>query len=334
MPAFVLFALAIFPLSWTIAGLLRVWLRGRQWLWPADYDWFVCYALILAGVLLSTTVNPIPPREIGFSAYRWLDQVAVGWVVGLAWFGLPLLIWSHLWRRMPVHREVAGLYAPLRIQLAILLVGAFVEELWRALCLAIVTQSGFSDWLAVTACSVASGLSVRGTGKEKRVIAALDSAIFGGLFLWQHSLIAPFAAHLTLNGLLLMAARNSLVGQTGAPSGRGRMKCPFCQARLGFPEVDLRAAFHCPTCGELLQISSRYRFFLRCAWLASWILLLVVLLGLRFPSDSLSNAAVIWLFMGVVVGANFVLVRSALVIFPPKLQRGLPYFITLKLGRK
>jgi predicted RNA-binding Zn-ribbon protein involved in translation (DUF1610 family) len=129
-------------------------------------------------------------------------------------------------------------------------------------------------------------------------------------------------------------ARDISIAQTGATSRRGRMKCPFCQTRLSFPDVDLRDAFHCPTCDELLQISSRYRFFLHCAWLASWILFLVVLLSLRFSSDSFSNVAVIWLFMGVVLGANVVLVRSALLIFPPKLQRGTQYFTTLNLDRK
>lgn len=290
---------------------------------------------MLAGLLLATTINPIAPRQIGFSAYRWLDQIAVGWVAALGWFGLPPLIWLHLRIRMPIQRVVAGLNAAFLIQLAILLVGASAEELWRGLCLAVVTQSGASGWLGVTACSVASGLLVTGAKTRNRgVTMALDSAIFGGLFLWQHSLIAPLAAHITLNGLLLMAARNSSVAQTAATRSRGRMKCPFCQARLGFPEVDLRDAFHCPACRELLQLSPRYRLFLRCAWLASWILFLIVLLGLRFPFESLSNAAVIWLFVGLVLGANVALVRFALLMFPPKLERGVPYIPTLNLGKK
>ncbi len=109
--------------------------------------------------------------------------------------------------------------------LAILALGAFAEELWRALALTAFIQAGTSIESAVLLTSLSFGvghvISYRSLGATlgRALRPAAGGAFLAALFLWSRTLVTPFIAHVLLNSTAaLMQRKRALVKQDSKAS--------------------------------------------------------------------------------------------------------------------
>jgi hypothetical protein len=119
------------------------------------------------------------------------------------------------------------LYGPVTLWLTILAVGAFTEELWRALCISGLQQNGYSarlaDLLPAFIFSIAhmSGLPSRiPAGLEIACAEIVIGLIFGGIFVWSGNLVSPAIANVIFYTLTFFRLRQHYVLQSGTLRSR------------------------------------------------------------------------------------------------------------------
>jgi hypothetical protein len=289
--------------------------------------------LTMYGILLSCVIlwfwfsqNFFPP--VDFQSKSWLSGALKGGYFGLSWAGIWLWLWLVLSNPQRLRREVPGYGAGFAKQIAVWLVGAFSEELWRVLCITVLLARGYSAGFSVTAAALAFALAFLGDGLEGSILAALEGSIFGMLFVWQRSFFAPFAAHLAVQAVYLWG-----VGQF-SPEGQRKswmrgILCPICKAQLSRFQIKLRDSFDCPSCHEQISVSDRYRRAMRWVGLSAYLVFAAATMVLL--ENQISDTLFILLLWPVVFGAGtsgFLLYQR---LFPPQLQYGSPTFITLNL---
>jgi predicted RNA-binding Zn-ribbon protein involved in translation (DUF1610 family) len=157
-------------------------------------------------------------------------------------------------------------------------------------------------------------------------------AALGALFLWNGSLLVPFAAHTVLQAqVLLVAVAAAPDSIPGALSRRPFATCPACGARLSLQHVNHRIheAFLCPKCGTRLTTSDHWRGFFRWGLLIVYIFVFFVSWEI-FP-ELLKGSN--YLVSTIVYGLSTIGLSSILVlVFRPKLEFGDPDFVSLNLG--
>src|SRR2546429_5291428 len=95
----------------------------------------------------------------------------------------------------------SDLMAPLKVQIAVWLVGALAEETWRVTAIAALVTSRNSPLFSVVAVSVAFGSGCLSLGLQRAAVASLEGVFFGFLFLWQGAFPAPLSAPLPGHGV-------------------------------------------------------------------------------------------------------------------------------------
>jgi hypothetical protein len=286
------------------------------------------YGLLLCSAVLWLWFSHASFSPVGFQITGWLSAALNGGYFGLSWAGIWLWLWLVLSNPQRLRREVPGYGAHVAKQIIVCVVGAFSEELWRVLCITVLLASGYSAGFSVTATALAFALPFLGNGLEGSILAALEGAIFGMLFVWQRSFFAPFVAHLAVQAVYLWG-----VGQF-SPEGQRKswmrgIRCPICKAQLSRFQIKIRDPFDCPSCHEQISVSDGYRRAMRWAGLSAYLILYAsttVLLE-RKISDTLYIILVWPVAFG--VGTSGLLLYQRL--FPPQLQYGSPTFITLNL---
>ncbi len=288
------------------------------------------YVTLLCCLVLWLWLAPGLLPLVGFRSEGLLSAASKGAYFGLSWAGIWLWLWLVLSNPQRLRRAVPGYGARFRKQIAIWLVGALSEELWRVLCIAALLAHGYSAAFSVTATALAFGLASLGNGLEGSILAVLEGAILGMLFVWQRSFFAPFAAHLAVQAVYLWA-----VGQFSPEEQQKSwircIRCPICKPQLSRFQIKIREAFDCPACHEQISVSDGYRRAMRWAGLSAYQILYVsttVLLEKEI-SDTLYILLVWPVAFG--VGTSGLLLYQRL--FPPQLQYGSPTFITLNLER-
>lgn len=251
-----------------------------------------------------------------------------GGYVGLSWAGMWLWLWLVLSNPQRLSRAVPGYGARYLKQVVVCVVGAFFEELWRVLCIGALIASGYSPSLSVTAAAATFAIAFLGEGLERSILAGMEGALFGLLYVWQQSFFAPLAAHLAVQAVYLWG-----VGQF-SPNGPRKpwmraIRCPICNAQLSRLQIKIREQFNCPSCHERISVSDGYRNAMRWVGTLAYIFLYAstVLLLEHQISDTLM-ILVLWpVAFG--VGTSGLLLYQR--VFPPRLQYGSPSFITLNL---
>jgi hypothetical protein len=224
--------------------------------------------------------------------------------------------------------------APLKVQIAIWVVGALAEEMWRVTAIAALVTSRNSPLFSIIAASVAFGSGYLSLGPQRTAFAILEGVFFGFLFLWQGSFLAPFAAHLAVQAVYLWGVGPSSQDRQSRKTWQiPGTKCPVCQTHLKLLQIKLSEVFECPACREQLSLSDGYQNVMRFAaafGFGSWNLCTILLLKDWVPAN-----LVFWLALPLLYGAMtsglFLYRRAFTRVFPPRLQRGTPYFITLNL---
>lgn len=156
------------------------------------------HALVLLVVVGLAWHLGVSPEQLGLHPRRWRSALAAGCGVGAAWVGLKAAL--SLTRGAEVRLGSHHLQKGTKLfWVCSFLVGGFVEELWRALCLFALADAGETTLvcIVVTASAFAAGHF------RNRLGGMLFSFIFGAVaalvFLWLGSLVATYSAHVLTN---------------------------------------------------------------------------------------------------------------------------------------
>lgn len=293
------------------------------------------FVVLLFGTLLWWLFFPTDLDKTVFLANSWLQSGLIGGYLGVSWAGVSIWFLALGATTGRMRREIPGLMAPLRVQIAVWLLGALAEETWRVMAIVALVASRTSPLFSVVTVSVAFGSGHLRQGSQRAAAASLEGMFFGFLFLWRGSFFAPFTANLAVQAVYLWG-----VGQF--PQDRNSRKtwqipgtkCPVCQTHLKLLQIKLSEVFECPSCGELLSLSDGYQNVMRFAGafgFCSLILCTLILLTIWLPGN-LGAWFTYPVSYGVATSGLFLYRRTFTRLFPPRLQRGTPYFITLNLG--
>lgn len=289
------------------------------------------YGLLVCCAILWLWLSESPFPRSGFQSKGWLPGALIGGYFGLSWAGIWLWLWFVLSNPQRLRREVPGFGASFAKQVAVWVIGSLSEELWRVLCIAALLTAGYSATFSVIAAALAFALAFLSGGIERAILAALEGSIFGMLFVWQRSFLAPFAAHLVVQAVYLWG-----VGQF-SPEGQQRswlrgIRCPICGARLNRFQIQMRDPFDCPSCHKQVSVSDSYRRAMVWVGTAAYLILAAATLLLleHQVSDTLATLALWPIAFGIGTSGWFLYQR----VFPPRLQYGSPTFIALNLERK
>jgi hypothetical protein len=292
------------------------------------------YGSLVCVTLLWERLFPVGLDSAGFHMNRWLSSALIGGYLGVSWAGVSIWLLALGAATGQMHREIPGLMAPLKMQVAVWLAGAFAEEIWRVVVLAALLSSQYSPFYSVIAVSIAFGSAYLGLGFQRAAVASLEGVFFGFLFLWQRSFLTLLAAHLAVQAVYLWGVGQFSKDQQSRNTWQiPGTKCPVCQTSLKLLQIKLSEVFECPTCKEPLSLSDGYRNAMRFAGavgFCSLILCTLVLLDSWVPGN-----LAYWLTYPVSYGAAtsvlFLYRRAFTRLFPPRLQRGTPFFVILNL---
>jgi hypothetical protein len=296
--------------------------------------WLFIYTSLVCSTILWQLFFPADLNKDRFFANSWLRSALIGGYLGLSWAGISIWFLALGAATGRMRREIPGLMAPLKVQIVVWLGGALAEETWRVTAITALVTSRNSPLFSIVAVSIAFGSRYLSLGFQGAAFAILEGVFFGFLFLWQGSFLAPFVAHLAVQAVYLWG-----VGQLSQDRQSRKTwqipgtKCPVCQAHLKLLQIKLSEVFECPSCREQLSLSDGYQNVMRFAaafGFGSWNLCTILLLKDWVPAN-----LVFWLALPVLYGAMtsglFLYRRAFTRVFPPRLQRGTPYFITLNL---
>lgn len=153
--------------------------------------------LLVLRILVGSSFWHIVP--IASHSRPWLVILGSGFGFGIVLLGIRRAI-ALLWPPAAAN-SVYFLHGSSSLWIAIFIVGAFVEEFWRALCISGVQQNGGSALLAGLLTAVAFGIA-HVSGLPSRVLPGGTSAEMligfglGAVFLWSNNLFAPALASL------------------------------------------------------------------------------------------------------------------------------------------
>jgi Type II CAAX prenyl endopeptidase Rce1-like len=296
------------------------------------------FGCLLCGTIVCQQLIFVGPNKFGFFANSRLSTAFIGGYLGLSWAGVSIWFLALGAATGRMRREIPGLMAPLKIQIAVWLTGALAEEMWRVAAIAALASGQNSPRFSVIAVSVIFAIPYLNLGLQRAAFATLEGVFLGFLFLWQGSFLAPFTAHLAIQAVYLWG-----VGQWGQDRKSRKTwqipgtKCPVCNARVELLQIKLSDVFDCPSCGERLSLSDGYQNVMRFA--AAFGFCSLVLCTMLLLIDWVPANLVVWLTYpisyGAATSALFLYRRAFTRLIPPRLQRGTPYVITLNLdGRR
>ncbi len=161
------------------------------------------YGSLICGTLLWWLFFSADLDKAGFFANSWLPGALVGGYLGVSWAGVSIWFLALGAATGRMRREIPGLMAPLKVQIAVWVVGALAEETWRVTAIAALMANRNSPLFSVVAVSIAFGSGYLSLGLQRVAVASLEGVFFGFLFLWQGTFLAPLTAHLAVQAVYL-----------------------------------------------------------------------------------------------------------------------------------
>ena len=301
---------------------------ARAWTFAS----FGAHVSVLVAVFYCVGKAPgfqISPR--GANAF-W--SVIAGAVLGLAMGGLlPLL-------RMLLPKErnfriltLVALDRSLPFSSLTLTAMVLVEEIWRVACILALVADGSSPQTALLVTSVAFGIGFAPSGLTAGISEAVVGAVYGSFYLWSGCLLVSFAAHLTVQ-----AAYVAIVW-AASPLARPfdgfrelRRKCPACGQWVKVSRRQQIGTVKCAHCEATLSYKDSRKSFLQ--WGAVFVEMLLWLAAFEgFKTFLGESERTLWIALVAALPAFFSFALLMQIVFPPKLQCGLPGFIDLGLRR-
>lgn len=297
----------------------------------------VTFAAVAAALFVWMQTQQFAAIVRVLSLKHWAHGIFEGTILGLVIIGVALTLRTHFSeaRRFSLPMLTgAGSSAPVRF--GILLLVVFTEELWRAVCLKSLVAHGLTGPQALTATSVAYGLAYLAWGTTVGVSECIIGAAFGGLFLWTDSLFVSSAAHLTLQGQILLYSLAAAPNAEPRDIYRRRFtKCPSCGAMLTLQQVSLDPdeSFSCPQCRARVTVSDWRRGFFR--WGYVFYTIGLYFAAMNIVQGSVRDETVQFLLSYALTFLALVGFWSFLrVLFPQRLrlETGDTHFVSLNLG--
>lgn len=155
-------------------------------------------------------IVPVPENS-----RSWLTAIVSGLIVGLVLLSVRRVL--ALWYPKAVIAAPNEYFwrGPSWLWLAIFVVGAFVEEFWRALCIIEFRHDGYTALSVVLLTAFAFGIAHL-SGLPSRVMPGAGIAemfvglALGALFLWSGNFLAPSFASLIYFTIVFLSARRHL----------------------------------------------------------------------------------------------------------------------------
>jgi membrane protease YdiL (CAAX protease family) len=184
----------------------------------AYYLLFLQYALLCTLLWVLMARYSVSASSIGLSLRHWETFGVIGAVAGTGKLAYSALVT----RVLP--RPPAG--SPPRYpgvligrsggqEILLLAVSSFVEEFWRAFCLVCFLRLGHGPVFAVVVTSFAFALAHR-EGRDTLVMKvgrvwahSISGAYYAVFFLWCHSIVVTWVAHLLYNSVRSYQARRT-----------------------------------------------------------------------------------------------------------------------------
>jgi len=140
------------------------------------------YGCLMCATLLWQLFFSVGLDKASFSTNTWLSSALIGGYLGVSWAGVSIWFLALGAATGRMRREIPGLMAPLKVQIAVWLVGALAEETWRVTAIAALVTSRNSPLFSVVAVSVAFGSGCLSLGLQRAAVASLEGVFFGFLF--------------------------------------------------------------------------------------------------------------------------------------------------------
>ncbi len=200
--------------TYATARLLKQWQPDHNLLlMPAENAVRLILIILCIGLGVLSRVDPV---RLGWHFPAVATQIWVGILTGIgmayAFYHSTLFIVRTTGERF-YSSTVIGYILPSSLNefwlvlIALVPVVFFEELLFRSLLLGGLSPIA-SPWLLLIVFGVAFGLLHSPQGIWGMMGAALGGMIFGLLFLWQQSLLAPFLAHYVANAVQIVLAMN------------------------------------------------------------------------------------------------------------------------------
>jgi hypothetical protein len=293
------------------------------------------YLAILVGTALTQRVGTIRGSWSELDPFRILAAAMLGGIAGLAWFwGLIMLLGIQrlLLPSQPVGWDVPALFARGLFRPLLVVLGPIAIESWRCAAIYALLHDGLSGRNALIICTIAYALPILHRSFYRAAHGVLEGLIYGNLFLWQGTAVAPIAAHFLLAAGMAFFFRR-VVG-AGTPTQQPILAlCPQCKGPLTFHQMKWDEAFTCPHCGQTLAIVNWRRTQRLILGLSAAFVFCIAVFTLPSNGSSFEGVEVfLCLALGSCASLGFVLlVQSA---FPPKLEPGNPDMPSLDLTRR
>jgi membrane protease YdiL (CAAX protease family) len=176
------------------------------------YFGFLMHALNIFFVTLLMIHVSVSPVAVGLSANRWKLFVIVGTGGGIAWLALQELGMHFVPSLRPKPNSDDLQEGAAILWMALILIGAFAEELWRAFCMIAFLRVGDSLTFAILITSFVFALGHYGRPLFQKLGMVPLGIAAALLFVASGSLAAPFAFHLVVNLGSLHRARRLRCG--------------------------------------------------------------------------------------------------------------------------
>jgi len=346
-PSALIVALAFYPIVYVAGPIIffSIWPEKRTAFNAASSskeaaNVEVSLLVVLYGTLITLTLlweYFFPFSDTHFYTKGSLSNALLGGYLGLSWAGISIWLLALGAATGRMHREIPGLRAPLSTQFGVWLGGALAEEMWRVVVIAALLASGYSPVFSVVAASVAFGSAHLRLGIQRTAVASLEGAFFGFLFFLRGSFLAPFGAHLAVQSVYLWGVGQLSQGRESRRTWQiPGTRCPVCRTPLRLLQIKLTDEFECSACKETLSLSDGCRNTMRFS--AALGFLFVVFFSLILLNDLLPSNLAYWFLYpvsyGVATSVAFLYKRAFTRLFPPRLQRGKPYFVALNLENR
>ncbi len=293
------------------------------------------HTVLLCSAIAYRQLSPLSLSDLALPSNSRVWTTLVGAYLGISWAGISFWLLAVGAVTVRLRREVSGLMAPVRVQIPVWLLEASSDEVWRVVAISQLLAAHNSPAFSVAATTVAFGVAYLRYGVQRAAIAVLDGLFFGFLFLWQGSLFAPLAAHLAFHAVYLWGVGEYSQDREGRKTWQiPGTKCPVCHSDLKLLQIKMSDVFECPSCKASLSVSDGYKNVLK--FVAAFSFCSLIIITILLLKDWVPGKLVFWLTYpvsyGVATSGIFFYRRLFTRLFPPRLQRGTPNFITLNLG--
>src|SRR5260370_9513970 len=162
------------------------------------------YGRLMCGTCLWQLFFSVDLDKAAFFANSRLTSALIGGYLGVSWAGVSIWFLALGAATGRMQREIPGLMAPLKVQIAVWMVGALAEETWRVTAIAALVTTRNSPLFSVFAVSVAFGSGYLSLGLQRAAVASLEGVFFGFLFFWQGLFFPPLSLRSSASSSFLL----------------------------------------------------------------------------------------------------------------------------------